>query len=381
LKSKDEVFSKFKEFKSLIENLSERNIKILRSDNGGEYTSKEFSNFCKYVGIKRELTTPYNPQQNGVVERKNITIMEAVKTMIHDQYILIHLWEEATKTTMYVQNRLSHSALGFNTPEDMFFGKKPEVSHLKIFGCPIFVHIPKEKRTKMDPSEKKGIFVGYCEVSKAFIFYILGYHHIKINRDVTFDEDATLKKSRRCQLEEVCEEEPLAPRVAEPVREVITSPNEEILEDHDIIESQEPPHMMISHKRKPAWARELIEDGEKYGAPEGTMRQVKKPKPFSSYITLMCDILENEPTYFEESIHKKEWAYAMTEEYQSIIKNDVWEIVPRPKRKDVVSSKWIFKIKHAADGSIEKYKERFDARGFSQKECIDYEETFSPISK
>jgi transposase InsO family protein len=68
LKSKDEVFSKFKEFKALMENISEKNIKILRLDNGGEYTSKEFMNFCKYVGIKRELTTPYNPQQNGVAK-------------------------------------------------------------------------------------------------------------------------------------------------------------------------------------------------------------------------------------------------------------------------------------------------------------------------
>jgi hypothetical protein len=194
LKSKDEVFSKFKEFKSLIDNLSERNIKILKSDNGGEYTSNEFVNFCKYVRIKRELTTPYNPQQNGVAERKNITIMEAVKTMIYDQDISMCLWVEAAKTTVYVQNRLSHSALGFKTPEEVFSGKKLEVSHLKIFGCPVFVHIPKEKRNKMDLSGKKGIFVGYCEVSKAFIVYILGYQHIEINRDVTFDEDATLKK-------------------------------------------------------------------------------------------------------------------------------------------------------------------------------------------
>jgi transposase InsO family protein len=241
LKSKDEVFSKFKEFKALIENLSERKIKILRSDNGGEYTSQEFANFCKDVGIKRELTTPYNPQQNGVAERKNKTIMEAMKTMIHDQDLPMHLWAEATKTTIYVQNRLSHNALGFKTPEEMFSGKKPDVSHLKIFGFPVFVHIPKEKRTKLDPSRKKGIFVGYCEVSKAFKVYIPGYHHIEINRDVTFDEDAKLKISRRCQLEEVYEEEPVAPRVVESVREVITSLYEEILEDHGIIESQEPP--------------------------------------------------------------------------------------------------------------------------------------------
>jgi hypothetical protein len=92
------------EFKALIENLSERKIKILRSDNGGEYTSKEFVNFCKDVGIKRELTTPYNPQQNGVAERKNRMIMEAVKTMIHDQDLPMCLWEEAAMTTVYVQN-------------------------------------------------------------------------------------------------------------------------------------------------------------------------------------------------------------------------------------------------------------------------------------
>jgi hypothetical protein len=104
LKSKDEVFSKFKEFKVLIENISKRKIKILRSNNGGEYTSKEFLNYCKEVGIKRELTTPYSPQQNGVAERKNQTIMEAVKTMIHDQDLPMCLWVEAEKTTLYVQN-------------------------------------------------------------------------------------------------------------------------------------------------------------------------------------------------------------------------------------------------------------------------------------
>jgi hypothetical protein len=111
------------------------------------------------------------------------------------------------------------------------------------------------------------------------------------------------------------------------------------------------------------------------------MRQIKKPKPFSNYMALMCDLIEKEPTCFEEAIQKKEWVDAMTEEYQSIIKNDVWEIVPRPKSKDVVSSKWLYKIKHVVDGSIEKYKARFVARGFSQKEGIDYEETFAPIAR
>ena len=113
LKNKSEVFGKFKESKAFIENHSEKRIKTLRLDNGGEYTSKEFEALCKEAGIKMELTTPSNPQQNGVAERKNRTIMEAVRTMIHDQDLSMHLWDEATRTIVYVQNRLSHSALGF----------------------------------------------------------------------------------------------------------------------------------------------------------------------------------------------------------------------------------------------------------------------------
>jgi hypothetical protein len=120
------------------------------------------------------------------------------------------------------------------------------------------------------------------------------------------------------------------------MKKVTVTPDDEIPEDHDMIESQEPPRMTISHKRKSAWERELIQD-------------VEKPKPFSIYMALMCELIEKEPTCFEEAIQKKEWVDAMKEEYQSIIKNDVWEVVPRPKKKDVVSSKWIYKIKHATD--------------------------------
>ena len=115
-------------------------------------------------------------------------IIEAVKTIIHDQDLPMHLWDEAARKTVYVQNRSSHSALGFKTPEEMFIGKKTEVIHLKTFGCPVYVHIPKEKRTKLDPSRNKRIFVGYREVSKVFRIYISGFHHIDISRYVTFDE-------------------------------------------------------------------------------------------------------------------------------------------------------------------------------------------------
>jgi hypothetical protein len=112
----------------------------------------------------------------------------------------------------------------------------------------VFIHILKEKRNKLEPSGKKGIFLGYCEVYKAFKIYIPGHFHIEIRWDMTFDEEVGLKKSRRCQLEEMHEEEPVnprtkefmreVPRAVELVREVITSPDEETPEDHDITEVQ-----------------------------------------------------------------------------------------------------------------------------------------------
>ena len=145
VKGKDEVFSKFKEFKALVENLFEKMIKILRLDNGEEFTLGDFKAFCSEVGIKRELTTPYNPQQNGVVERKNQTIMEAVKAMIHKQDLSMHLWVEAAKTAVYVHNKSPHHMLGNKTLEEMSTGEKAEVSHLRIFGCLVYLHVPKDE--------------------------------------------------------------------------------------------------------------------------------------------------------------------------------------------------------------------------------------------
>ena len=123
--------------------------------------------------------------------------MEAARAMLHDQDLHMHLWVEAARTVVYVQNCTPHRVLENKTPKEVFSRKKPEVIHLRIFGCPVYIHIPKEKRTKLDPSEKKGIFVGYSESSNAYRIYFLGFKKIDISRDVTFDEDSTYSKSRK----------------------------------------------------------------------------------------------------------------------------------------------------------------------------------------
>ena len=115
-----------------------------------------------------QLTVPYTPQQNGVAERKNRSIVGAARAMLHDQSLPFFLWAEACSTAVYVQNRSSHRALGCKTPEEMFTGKKSEIGDFHIFGCLTY----SEKRTKLEATGEKGIFVGYDETSKAFRIYL-----------------------------------------------------------------------------------------------------------------------------------------------------------------------------------------------------------------
>jgi transposase InsO family protein len=116
LKTKEQVFCKFQEFKEEIENLTNKKIKTLRKNNGGEYTSKEFVSFCKSAGFRRELIVPHNPQKNGVAKRKNKSIEENVKSLLNDQGLSMSMWGEESMTTIYVQNRSPHRILKDMTP-------------------------------------------------------------------------------------------------------------------------------------------------------------------------------------------------------------------------------------------------------------------------
>ena len=123
---------------------------MLRSDNGGDYTSHAFDEFCRHEGIRRQMTVPYTPQQNGVAERKNCAIVGASRAMLHDQSLPFFLWAEACSTTIFVQNRSSYRALGCKNPEEMFIRKKPKIGHFRIFGCLTYSHVPSVKRTKLE---------------------------------------------------------------------------------------------------------------------------------------------------------------------------------------------------------------------------------------
>ena len=116
-KRSEEVLLQFQKFKALVKNQTGKNIKVLRSDNGGEYTSHAFDEYCWQEGIKRQLTVPYTPQQNGVSKRKNRSIVDVARAMLHDQSLPFFLWVEACSIVVYLLNRSLHGALGCKTLE------------------------------------------------------------------------------------------------------------------------------------------------------------------------------------------------------------------------------------------------------------------------
>lgn len=163
MQKKDQTFLRFCEFKASAEKESGKKVKALCSDNGGEYVSQQFKDLCAAEGIKQELTAPHNPQQNGVAERKNRSIVGATRAMLQHQSLPLHLWAKACNTIMYLQNRSPHRILGMKTPMEAFSRKQPDVSHFRIFGSSIYYHVTKDARKKIDPTIELGILVGYTD--------------------------------------------------------------------------------------------------------------------------------------------------------------------------------------------------------------------------
>lgn len=161
IKTKGEVLSVFKRFKAMAEKQAERAIKILRSDGGGEYTSKEFDQYCDENGILHEVTAPYTPQQNGVAERRNRTLLDMTRSMLKLKNLHDSFWGEAVTTAAYLLNKCPTKRLHSKVPEEIWTGRKPSVKHLRVFGSLCWNHVPEEKRRKLDDRSECMILVGY----------------------------------------------------------------------------------------------------------------------------------------------------------------------------------------------------------------------------
>ena len=192
---KDEALSMFQKFVTLVELQSGKKLKCLRIDNGGEYVSREFKDFCASKGIRRELTTPYTPAQNGVAERMNWTIQEKVTSMLSNAGLSQTFWAEAVNTTVHLINQSPSKALDSAILEEVWSGKKPSYKHLRVFGCEAYMHVPKELRKKLESKSRKCIFLGYGKSGK------MGYrlwdpeaHKLVHSSHVIFNEKVMHKK-------------------------------------------------------------------------------------------------------------------------------------------------------------------------------------------
>ncbi|GJW46067.1 putative ribonuclease H-like domain-containing protein [Tanacetum coccineum] len=167
LTTKDETSEILKIFIKEVENLVDKKVKIIRSDNGTEFKNKVMDDFCKEKGIKREYSVARTPQQNGVAERKNRTLIEAARTMLADSKLPTTFWAEAVSTACYVQNRVLIVKPHNKTPYELFRGFKPAIGFMKPFGCHVTILNTLDNLGKFDGKSDEGFFVGYSLSSKS----------------------------------------------------------------------------------------------------------------------------------------------------------------------------------------------------------------------
>ena len=191
LKGKGEAFDKFQKFKAVVELETKAKIKCFRTDRGGEFTSTEFNEFCERSGIVRHLTAPYSPQQNGIVERRNRTLLEMTRSLLKHVSLPLHLWGEAVRHATYLINRVGTKALTDQTPYEVLKGRKPNIEHLRIFGCKCYAKIEKPFPKKLDDRSRTLIHLGTEPGSKAYRLYDPISQRVVVSRDVVFDEKKT----------------------------------------------------------------------------------------------------------------------------------------------------------------------------------------------
>ena len=189
---KSESFQRYKMFAQLAQTHTGRKIKVLRTDRGGEYLSSEFKSFLTENGTQHQLTAAYTPEQNGVAERLNRTLINLVRSMLAHKKVTKGFWAEALANAVYVRNRVTSRVIpAKTTPFHLWMKSVPNVGHLRVFGAKCWYTLPKHNIQKLDARAKEAMFLGYAENSKAYKLWDSDLHKVIVSRDVTFDESSS----------------------------------------------------------------------------------------------------------------------------------------------------------------------------------------------
>lgn len=401
--TRDQVLAKFKEYclemNALLHGVK---VKRLHSDGAGEFFSAEFKEYCRSQGILQTGSSAHTPEQNGVAERSNRTVMDMARSMRVDAGLTKDFWAIAVDTAVYLINRLPSSAIEGATPYQRLFGRPARLDHIRIFGCRAYVQVYKHERKKLDEKAWRGIMVGYHSFNnRCYRIFDPIRQKTYLSTHVTFDEnffpareegnDMPIPERRMVDGQPATnagDPDDLMPR-KEPVvvrrREVDAEIRNDALQSNQNIEgsAEEPVATSVGDtdtdiSNGQSWTSPFCQD------PECNSKGVHMAHLGIHYAYMSGMDIFGDPTSYADAMKSKEapqWRQATIEEFQSLLRNGTWVLVIKPKGKkiNVVKSKWVFKTKRDQHGNIIKYKARLVAKGFMQIQGIDYFQTYSGV--
>ncbi|GJT93061.1 retrotransposon protein, putative, ty1-copia subclass [Tanacetum coccineum] len=376
---KHEAFRKFKEWNQLVENQTGRTVKKVMTYNGLEFCNREFKQLCVESGIARHLTVAGTPQQNGLAERMNRTLMDKVRCLLIQSGLPKTFWAEATCTAAYLINRSPSTSIKKNTPMKMWSGHPSDYGMLRTFGCVAYSHV---KQGKLEPRAVKCVLLGYPEGVKGYRLYRLDNESPKIvtSRNVVFNESVmykdTLKDSGAGtdksieELQVEVELQGLSNRTPEEDHTDQEDGDDEDAGDQETDQTQDLTDYQLVRDREPRTRTIPL--------------RFRDESNMAAYAFAAAEEEDtHEPLTYQEAVaceDSSKWKAAMEEEMDSLRKNKTWVLVDHPAGQKLVSCKWLFKIKEGIEGvQRPRYKARLVAHGFTQRAGIDYNEVFLPV--
>ncbi|KAJ9541813.1 hypothetical protein OSB04_028319 [Centaurea solstitialis] len=348
LKEKSEAFTHFKKFKALAENEIGKSLKVFRSDRGGEVTSLEFNTFCDQNGVKRHLTAPYSPQQNGIVERRNRTLMDMTRSIMKAMHVPNYLWGEAVNHSTILINRVYTRVLGDRTPYEKLYKRKPNLENVRIFGCLAHAKVELVNLKKLDARSRPLVHLGYEP----------GWDWVK--ESITDNEEPGSFIVPWDHPEEEANNNQGNDVNIDPIVDPI-DPTEPIESDHKFEDGAE-----VQDNEQPSPVNNNVNNVQRPTRPKKLPTRLQDYELDLDNLDELLLTTNSEPVSVEEAKKEPEWVKAMDVEINSINKNNTWTLVNKPMGVKPIEHKWVFRVKKNADDTINKYKARLVAKGYVQ---------------
>jgi transposase InsO family protein len=336
LKNKCDVLHCFKTYNAIIKNNFMHAIRAIHTDNGGEYKSKEFKDFTDSEGIRHEFTAPYTPEQNGRAEREIRTIVESARSMLYTRDVPLNLWADAINCAVYLLNRTSSSQTPYISPFELWYGVKPSLGHVRVFGCEGFVHVPDQVRSKLEKKSNKMMLVGYEHNN--YRMYDPLTKKIVISRNVIFNERDT-PVIRRNYAEILMEDEECDQQ--QPIVDDNHDNDQQQSSDSDGSNDSDASMITIEDERDETYIPPRNFDAAEIEQTGMNLR----PRRNIVYEANITDF--GVPITYDEAIRspeKEKWVKAIDEELKAHQDNGTWCYVDREGQR-TITSKWVFSIK------------------------------------